>query len=41
MEIKKKERFETILEPLQALVQIAFLSYYPIGSKLTIKNNIL
>jgi len=38
---KKKERFETILEPLQALVQIAFLSYYPIGSKLTIKNNIL
>jgi hypothetical protein len=38
---KKKERFETILEPLQALIQIALLSYYPIGSKLTIKNNIL
>jgi hypothetical protein len=38
---KKKERFETILEPLQALIQIAFLSYYPIGSKLTIQNNIL
>jgi len=38
---KKKERFETILEPLQAVIQIAFLSYYPIGSKLTIQNNIL
>jgi hypothetical protein len=38
---KKKERFETILEPLQALIQIGLLSYYPIGTKLTIKNNIL
>jgi len=38
---KKKERFETILEPLQALIQIGFLSYYPIGTKLTIQNNIL
>ena len=38
---KKKERFETILEPLQALIQIALLSYFPIGSKLTIQNNIL
>ena len=38
---KKKERFETILEPLQALIQIALLSHFPIGSKLTIQNNIL
>ena len=38
---KKKERFETILEPLQALIQIALLAYYPSGSKLTIQNNIL
>ena len=38
---KKKERFETILEPLQALIQIGFLSYYPVGTKLTIQNNIL
>ena len=38
---KTKERFETILEPLQAILQIAFLSYYPIGSKLSIYNNIL
>jgi hypothetical protein len=38
---KKKERFETILEPLQAVVQIALLAFYPIGTKITIKNNIL
>ena len=38
---KKKERFETILEPLQALLQIAYLSFTPIGTKLTIHNNIL
>ena len=38
---KKKERFETILEPLQALLQICFLSFTPIGTKLTIQNNIL
>jgi len=38
---KKKERFETILEPLQAILQIAYLSFAPIGTKLTIQNNIL
>jgi hypothetical protein len=38
---KPRERFETILEPLQALLQIAFLAFYPIGSKLAIHNNIL
>lgn len=38
---KPRERFETILEPLQALLQIGFLAYYPIGSKLAIHNNIL
>jgi len=38
---KKKERFETILEPFQAILQIGFLSYCPIGTKLTINNNIL
>jgi hypothetical protein len=38
---KRKERFETILEPLQALLQIAYLSFTPIGTKLTIHNNIL
>ena len=38
---RKKERFETILEPLQAILQIAMLSFYPVGTKLTIQNNIL
>jgi len=38
---KSKERFETILEPLQAIIQIACLTYCPIGSKLAIHNNIL
>ena len=38
---KKKERFETILEPLQAILQIGYLSFTPIGTKLTIHNNIL
>ena len=37
---KKKERFETILEPLQAILQIAYLSFAPIGTKLTIQNNV-
>jgi hypothetical protein len=38
---KKKERFETILEPLQAILQIALLSFYPVGTKITIQHNIL
>ena len=38
---KPRESFETILEPLQALLQIGFLAFYPIGSKLAIHNNIL
>jgi hypothetical protein len=38
---RKKERFETILEPLQAILQIALLSFYPVGTKLTIQHNIL
>jgi hypothetical protein len=38
---RKKERFETILEPLQAILQIAILAFYPVGTKLTIQNNVL
>ena len=38
---KKKERFEIILEPLQALLQLSFLSFCPIGTKLTIQQNLL
>ena len=38
---KKKERFDIILEPLQAVTQLALLSFCPKGSKLTIANNLL
>jgi hypothetical protein len=38
---KKKERFDIILEPLQAIIQLALLAFCPRGSKLTITNNIL
>ena len=38
---RKKERFETILEPMQTIIQIALLSFYPVGTKLTIQNNIM
>ena len=38
---KKKERFDIILEPLQAVTQLALLSFCPKGSKLTISNNLL
>lgn len=37
----KKERFDMILEPLQSVTQLALLSAYPIGAKLSISNNIL
>ena len=38
---KKRERFETILEPLQAITQLAALAFCPKGSKLSISNNLL
>jgi len=38
---KKKERFDIILEPLQAITQLALLSFCPKGSKLSISNNLL
>ena len=38
---RKKERFDIILEPLQAITQLAFISFCPKGSKLTISNNLL
>jgi len=38
---KKKERFDTILEPLQAILQVGFLTYCPIGTKIAIHNNCL
>ena len=38
---RKKERFDIILEPLQAITQLALISFCPKGSKLTISNNLL
>lgn len=38
---KRKEKLDYILEPLQAMTQLAFLSYCPKGSKININDNIL
>jgi hypothetical protein len=38
---KKKERFDIILEPLQAILQLSLLSFCPNGTKLHIENNLL
>ena len=38
---KRKERFDIILEPLQAITQLALLAFCPYGSKLSISNNLL
>lgn len=38
---KTKEKVDMILEPLQSMIQLAILSVCPIGTKLTIQQNIL
>lgn len=38
---KRKERFDIILEPLQAVLQLALMSFCPLGTKLSISNNLL
>jgi len=38
---KKREKLDYILEPLQAMIQLSFLAFVPIGSKLSINHNIL
>lgn len=38
---KRKDRFEMILEPLQAIIQLGLLSFCPVGTKMSISNNIL
>lgn len=38
---KRKERFDVILEPLQAVSQLAFLKFCPTGTKVSIENNLL
>lgn len=37
----RKERIGMILEPMQSMTQLTMLSYCPVGSKLSISNNIL
>jgi hypothetical protein len=37
----RKERFDVILEPFQATLQLSLLSFLPVGTKLMIHNNIL
>ena len=34
---KRKERFDIILDPLQAVIQLACLRFCPIGTKLSIE----
>jgi len=38
---RRREKLDYILEPLQALLQLSLLGFSPIGSKLTIKDNLL
>ena len=38
---KSKDNIDMILEPLQSMIQLALLSVSPIGTKLTIQENIL
>ena len=38
---RQKDKIDTILEPLQAMIQIALLGICPIGTKLQIQENIL
>jgi hypothetical protein len=38
---RQKDKIDTILEPFQAMIQIALLSICPIGTKLQIQENIL
>lgn len=38
---KPKGKIDTILEPLQSMIQLALLSICPVGTKLRIQENIL
>jgi len=38
---KEKERANLILEPLQVMIQLALLAHSPIGTKISVNNNIL
>ena len=38
---KPKERMDTILEPMQVMIQLALLAFCPIGTKISVTNNVL
>jgi hypothetical protein len=38
---KRREKLDFVLEPLQAMLQLSLLGFCPIGSKLTIQDNLL
>ena len=38
---KEKERADLILEPMQVMIQLAMLAHSPIGTKISVSNNIL
>lgn len=38
---KEKERADLILEPMQVMIQLALLAYSPLGTKISVNNNIL
>ena len=38
---RRREKLDYILEPLQSLLQLSLLGFSPVGSKLTIKDNLL
>lgn len=38
---KRKEKFDMIVEPFQAILQICFLAFCPIGTKIAIQDNLL
>jgi hypothetical protein len=41
LKINPKEKLDMILEPLQVMIQLAVLSFCPIGTKISISENIL
>ena len=38
---QQKERQDMILEPLQVMIQLSLVSFCPVGTKVSISNNIL
>lgn len=38
---KRREKLDYVLEPLQAMLQLSLLGFCPVGSKLTIQDNLL